>query len=38
VLWEVPGEGHNGFLDRGSRSWALSLRAVLDDDPWSSSW
>ncbi|MFC9788594.1 alpha/beta hydrolase family protein [Rhodococcus sp. NPDC127528] len=34
VLWEVPGEGHNDFLDRGSRSWALSLRAALDPAPW----
>ena len=35
VLWEVPGEGHNDFLDRGSRSWELSLRAALDPAPWS---
>ncbi|MFD4179810.1 alpha/beta hydrolase family protein [Rhodococcus sp. NPDC058514] len=35
ALWEVPGEGHNDFLARGSRSWELTLRALLDDDPWS---
>lgn len=35
ALWEVPGEGHNAFLDRTTRSWALTLDAVLGDDPWS---
>ncbi|TQF73460.1 prolyl oligopeptidase family serine peptidase [Rhodococcus spelaei] len=35
AYWEVPGEGHNDFLDRTSRSWELSLRALLDRDPWS---
>ena len=34
VLWEVPGEGHNAFLDRTTRSWDLTLEAVLADDPW----
>ncbi|MGW5075579.1 alpha/beta hydrolase family protein [Rhodococcus sp. NPDC004095] len=34
VLWEVPGEGHNAFLDRTTRSWALTLDAVLGEDPW----
>lgn len=34
VLWEVPGEGHNAFLDRSTRSWALTLDAILGDDPW----
>ncbi|MFF0818293.1 alpha/beta hydrolase family protein [Rhodococcus sp. NPDC003318] len=36
ALWEVPAEGHNAFLDRTTRSWALTLDAVLDDDPWTS--
>lgn len=35
ALWEVPGEGHNGFLNRTTRSWALTLDAVLGPDPWS---
>ncbi|HET8993860.1 MAG TPA: prolyl oligopeptidase family serine peptidase [Rhodococcus sp. (in: high G+C Gram-positive bacteria)] len=34
VLWEVPGEGHNAFLDRTTRSWDLTLQAVLGEDPW----
>lgn len=34
VLWEVQGEGHNAFLDRTTRSWELTLQAVLGDDPW----
>jgi dipeptidyl aminopeptidase/acylaminoacyl peptidase len=35
AFWEVSGEGHNDFLARGSRSWDLTLLALLDDDPWS---
>ncbi|MGN5240729.1 alpha/beta hydrolase family protein [Rhodococcus sp. SJ-3] len=34
VLWEVPGEGHNAFLDRSTRSWDLTMKAVLDENPW----
>ncbi|TXG92792.1 alpha/beta hydrolase [Rhodococcus rhodnii] len=34
VLWEIPNEGHNAFLDRTTRSWASTLDAVLGDDPW----
>ncbi|MEE2057755.1 alpha/beta hydrolase family protein [Rhodococcus artemisiae] len=37
ALWEVPGEGHNAFLDRSTRSWDLTLQAVLDEDPWAHS-
>ncbi|MFD4294392.1 alpha/beta hydrolase family protein [Rhodococcus sp. NPDC058532] len=35
ALWEVPGEGHNAFLDRSTRCWALTLDAILGADPWS---
>lgn len=34
TYWEVPGEGHNAFLDRTTRSWALTFDALLGDDPW----
>nr|WP_206038195.1 prolyl oligopeptidase family serine peptidase [Rhodococcus sp. HNM0569] len=34
VLWEIPGEGHNAFLDRTTRSWAATLEALLCDGPW----